>query len=626
MSVHSTQHASINLVDDKPDLDKVVVILESTAGQQLLPDKASTQWRDPALDDFYAPLVVLALQEADTPLPEIPDFLYEAFHRSGERLEFENLYFERRRRLARAAIALLRCQNRGPERTALEASLKNKLEAIHQEESWSLPAHVKAHSGKDPLTIDLFSAETANTVAEIMELFGHCMPNELVETLSSRLEREFFENYLNRYSEFWWTSSPNNWNAVCHQGVIGAALTQLEDTALLAKLLVVAGRCLENYIGGFADDGGSSEGPGYWAFGFGKYAQLSAQLEKRTQGQLSLIGESAKYKQIARYGPSMVLPGNKLVNFSDCTPGIVHWPWLLNYLGTRLDEPLCRQLGAQHFRDLLSKGLQPHARHANFGYLKEFMLLHGEQVHSGTSPFNPGDIYLKDLGVIVSHGGGQGGERWHFAAKAGHNGEFHNHNDCGSYILNIGEESIIEEIGAPEYVKAYFQAETRYHFLAARTRGHSLAVINGCEQSAGVEYSTKVVHYRNDAEHMSTSMDLTGAYPEAAGCSRYIRTFRFDKIAPKIEVTEEFELGSTMDLESAIITRCKVQEKQGLCILQGKSHAVVLTPLEGTTIASIESLPFSNHTGHADAVTRISLRAETITPRTAIAYRLEIAP
>src|SRR5690606_26104694 len=95
--------------------------------ERVLPAVTSPQWRDPALDACYAPVVELALKEANQPLPEIADNLYAVFHQTGDRLGFENIYFERRRRLARSAVALLRCQDKPHERALLEASLQSKL-------------------------------------------------------------------------------------------------------------------------------------------------------------------------------------------------------------------------------------------------------------------------------------------------------------------------------------------------------------------------------------------------------------------------------------------------------------------------------------------------------------------
>src|SRR5438128_2726457 len=81
-------------------------------------------------------------------------------------------------------------------------------------------------------------------------------------------------------------------NAVCHQGVPGAALAVEDDLDLLAALLASAEECLRIFLGGFGADGSTSEGPSYWSYGFGRFAELNRQLETATNGAFSFFGNS----------------------------------------------------------------------------------------------------------------------------------------------------------------------------------------------------------------------------------------------------------------------------------------------------------------------------------------------
>ncbi|MET0263734.1 MAG: heparinase, partial [Rariglobus sp.] len=56
---------------------------------------------------FCEQLIERARGEADSPLPVLTDALYQDYSVTGTRLNFEKVYFERRRLFARAAIALL---------------------------------------------------------------------------------------------------------------------------------------------------------------------------------------------------------------------------------------------------------------------------------------------------------------------------------------------------------------------------------------------------------------------------------------------------------------------------------------------------------------------------------------
>ena len=78
----------------------------------------------------------------------------------------------------------------------------------------------------------------------------------------------------------------NNWTAVCNAGVVGAALYLEKDLSRLAEMIARAARSLDDYLLTFDQDGGSSEGPGYWSYGFGYYSILGQLVEQRTgEGQ-----------------------------------------------------------------------------------------------------------------------------------------------------------------------------------------------------------------------------------------------------------------------------------------------------------------------------------------------------
>jgi hypothetical protein len=166
---------------------------------------------------------------------------------------------------------------------------------------------------------------------------------------------------------------------------------------------------------------------------------------------------------------------------------------LLTYLGERLDDAGNRaEAGARYAATVEDKPDLDGGRFDTFYLLR--MVLNAPQL---TSQLRPQDrerenVYLPDLAVWISHGCDHSGTRWALATKAGHNGEHHNHNDCGSFMLVVNDQPMIEEIGAPQYERDFFTPK-RYEFLAARTLGHSLPIINGCEQQAGAQFAARVL-------------------------------------------------------------------------------------------------------------------------------------
>jgi hypothetical protein len=553
-------------------------------------------------------------------MPELGEELYREFYANGSRLPFESAYFERRRRLARAAIAAI--LDESPERGQWLDSLREKTQAVFSEFSWGLPANVNSPSGRDPLHIDPFAAETANLMAELLTLFPDVFAPSLVAAIKNRIRRDFSENYVNRHEDFFWTKATNNWNAVCHQGVVGAALALEEDTALLAKILTVAKKYLPLFLRGFGSDGACSEGPGYWQYGFGWFCVLNEQLETRTDGQLSLVAGDPHVLEIARFGPRVTLTNFHFVNFSDSPRTGALSPSLLTYLGKRLGDEKILAHARKSYERLDQTGLNLQGQQKDLLYFVRLLLNTPESTEVEMS-LEPEDNFFKDLAVIVSSGRDSGGHLWEFAAKGGNNAEQHNHNDCGSYILNIDGHPVVTEIGAPEYTKDFFR-ENRYQYLAARTLGHSLPIVNGREQAAGPQYASKVIGYEMTPTRVQFSVDLAECYPSDAHCGELIRSFTFDKVKGNLRVKEYFDLTVHQSFETSVLTEEAVDMRGTCAVIHAKGGDVMVRPFDETLIIGVETHEYRDHGGNPRKIYRIILRPAKLTEQRFVGYELEM--
>lgn len=610
----------INLLHSAATEAEIAAILAETAGRPALPALGDAAWGSrsdhPSVAAWLPALVARAESEAGEPLPPLPDGLYADFFKTGVRLPFENVYFERRRRLGRAAMALLFAKEEA-DRGLFLRSFLDKLGGILDEESWALPAHVWTDpSGKDPMQIDLFAAETANTVAELLVVFRAVIPDAAAQRIKSRLRTRIFENYADRQPPFHWTGLPMNWNAVCHQGVVGSALTIEDDHALVARLLVQASRFLPVFLDGFGNDGSTSEGPAYWSYGFGWFSELNAQLEHRTRGALSLFEGDAKIGRIARFAPLLTFSGGHFVNFSDGGhDGRLGAP-LLAYLGERLAEPAIGTLGAAIYRHQITEGINLDVQRCDFFFLSRLVLRAPDAgvVVSAQEPVQP-DAYFADYGAVVARGTDGRGHFWEFSAKGGHNDEHHNHNDCGSFLLNIDGAPALIEIGAPEYVHDFFAPATRYQFLAARSLGHSVPLVNGIEQGAGREFSATVIGAEVGGDRVAFTVDLTGCYPASARCRKLHRSFVLEKSAGRLVVSDTYELDAPGAVESILMVRDPVVRKWGEAHITTPAVSLRVVPRDGTYLGAIETCPYRGHRGTDEEVFR--LRFSSSTPRAA---------
>lgn len=556
-----------------------------------LPPLGDARWArvfaSPALASARGALLAAAAAERTEPLPELTNALYADYAATGIRLNFENPYFERRSHLARAALALL---ERGSVpalelATSLEArSFLEKFEAIFDEVSWALPAHVPGPTGRESGMVDLFAARTANALAEYLHVFAAIIPAALRERVRARLRRDVFESFLAR--DFFWMESTNNWNAVCHQGVLGAALAVEDDADLLARLCLRAREALPRFLAGFGPDGACSEGPAYWDFGFGWFAYLNTQLETRTGGRLSLFASRDIFPLMAGYAPALALAGGGVVNFSDCAPTATLRPHILHDLGERLALPACAELASVQLRAHLDEaGSVLVARRTDFLYWPRLLLAApeilarvGSDGGAVTAALAP-DVYYPSFGLWVARGRDRAGHLWEIAAKAGHNDEHHNHDDVGSFILHVDGRPFIAEIGRPAYTREFFSPGTRYSFLAARTLGHSLPIINGREQGTGARFAGVVSLAETGGERVAFEAELAGAYPDEAACTSFRRRLDFDKNAGVCVWRDSIRLRSPGEVESAVIT---VGGDEGCVVIE--SPEVLLIRRDGLTL------------------------------------------
>jgi len=615
---------TVNLLLAPLSVDELEGILRQCPPCALIPPSGSTIWLDLAERTTIKRWLDTIRKQVDKdiaqPMPVLSEDMYREFYTKGQRLSFENAYFERRRIIGRIAMCAL--FDRVPDRWLVH--LFERVQEILNEFSWALPANINSPSGQDPCRIDLFAAETCHMMADLHSLFGERMPAPLRDTLIARLNHQFFENYLQRHDDFWWTKSTNNWNGVCHQGVLGAALALEADPNRLARMLFIAKQYLPIFLSGFKKDGGYGEGPGYWQYGFGWFAMLNEQLETRTRNRLSLFENQPGLAEIARFGPRLALENFQFVNFGDSPRAGALNPSLLDYLGERLDDDSLRAHALRNYARLSKTGLNLNNQRTDLFYLTRlFLRLPPSPLADAPLPMQ--DVYFRDLGTLVTRFQDVNGHLWEFAAKAGHNAEHHNHNDCGTFLLNINGIPLVTEIGQPEYTKDFFR-ENRYQYLAARTIGHSLPIVNGQEQSAGTQYIAKVLSHEMTEDHVEFSIDLTECYPKMASIGDLVRSFYLDKKKARLRVKEFYELGNQHSYETALIADGEINIRDGYAELNDGGVTLIIRPFDATELSNVEELEYRDVTGIPRKVHRLIMTPSRLDEQKYIGYEIEIAP
>jgi len=133
------------------------------------------------------------------------------------------------------------------------------------------------------------------------------------EALITKVLRTSFEDEAGKS----WISGNNNWTAVCHGGLVIAALAVAEREPALAHQIV--DRALKNmprYAALYAPAGAYSEGPDYWAYGTTFYALMTETL-RMCLGTTGNLEQAPGFLQTADYTLQMTAPSGLLYNFAD---------------------------------------------------------------------------------------------------------------------------------------------------------------------------------------------------------------------------------------------------------------------------------------------------------------------
>ncbi|MDQ6422788.1 heparinase II/III family protein [Paenibacillus sp. LHD-117] len=466
--------------------------------------------------------------------PLLTDELFRDYGETGERLPYERVYFEKRKRLnAFALMAWLR-----PSSPAYLDALHKTAWSVCEEFTWCLPAHYGEKRGPYG-NIDLFAAETGFALCEMAALLGDALEPELAKRIAEEAERRLFEPYLEQ-GPYPWEKLENNWSSVCAGSIGSAALYAIADADRLARVLEKVQAAMDCFLAGYGEDGACVEGYSYWQYGFGYYVYYADLLKTATSGAFDGFSGS-KAREIALFQQRCFSGGDTVINFSDSPQYNGVYMGLTmrlrdEYPEVALPNPSLREpYAADHC------GRWAHA-------LRNLIWASSSREGAVIAEAEAGDWptearYLADAGWFLSRYVPERGTSYCFAAKGGHNGESHNHNDCGHFILHADGEAYLADLGSGVYTKQYFGPD-RYTFWCNGSQGHSLPIVNGQLQEAGEQRKARVTEANVGGEEDRFALELSGLYPASAGLVSLARSFRWRKAGkPSLILTDRISFG-----------------------------------------------------------------------------------
>lgn len=438
------------------------------------------------------------------------------FYETGDRSFYEKKYYERRYDCAYMSAALWLTEDKKYIKPLIDTIF-----IICDEYTWCLPAH--ANMDKDPSPelivnwIDLANSETSKILTEIAVLIGDKLPKYVNERIGFELRRRIIEGLKNE--RYGWSKSTSNWAAVCG-GSSGSVLLHFGTEEEIKLIMPKIYKAMDNFLVGYENDGCCREGVGYWSYGFGHFLYFARLIHTYTNGEKNYF-TSEKVRNIALFFQKIRMGNRKAYCMSDS---------MQDYYTDVKNLSFLRQI---YGKDILYPEISLSNHDDNIYSLTGLLWLDTEYKEdtwpAGITCFEDAQIYIKRTA------------RYSFAAKGGTNGEPHNHNDIGSFMIVDSNDNIpILDPGKCQYNRDSFDPEKRYTIFVNGSQGHSVPIINGKYQVEGIENKAENVEMGEDF----FSLDIQGGYEDGL-INKIHRTFRFGE--DSVVMTDEFDLSDNTE-------------------------------------------------------------------------------
>ena len=505
----------------------------------LLPQAGDSFWRDSIPTEMRQSYVSYGEQYADKPWTVLPWTVFAEYKITGNRVNYEGICFEKRRQLAALVMAEI-MEGKG----RFIHQIIDGIGSFCEETWWGIPAH---YSKPIPLTelqeVDLFNAETAGLIAwtrYMLEKQLDAFSPALCQRIDGEIERRILQPAVER--DYWWKTAGMNWNPWICSNWLACVLICEKDEARKAEAIRQIRQATQAFIDAYPEDGGCDEGPGYWDRAAASMFEIMRLLDFEPTGvgsqETGVMRQESKVRRMAAYAYKTYIGNDYCVCFADAHENkAVQQVNIVYPFGLWLNDQTMREFGAWlgQRKQVLTNPAALFDKSGNFPTLgRELFFLRHIREFMAEQPREPllKDVWLPDLQIMTARRG-----NLYVAMKGGHNGESHNHNDVGSFIVYRNNEPLFIDPAVGEYTAKTF-GKDRYDIWTMQSQYHNLPQINGTDQKDGKAFAAKVVSHKNG----QLTLDIAGAYPAEADVKSWKRTVTATKSG--ITVTEDFELNN----------------------------------------------------------------------------------
>lgn len=518
--------------------------------------KTPEEWRGKFTDSILNNFIKAGEIALKKEFKSIPATVTLEFVRTGNRSNYSKISYEKRELLWDLALAES-IEGKG----RFSDHMMDGIWSICEETFWGISAHLtnqKAGKGlpdaEDPI-IDLFAAETASTLAWTDYFAGAALEkvSPLIRPrIKYEIERRIFRPMVTAKYFYLGRGNPeaklNNWTPWIMSNYINAVLLIEDDDVKRVAGLKFAMKYIDQYINGLGEDGGCDEGPSYWFGAGGTVFDALNLLDNATNGKVNIFKEPFIQK-MASYIYKTHISNEYFINVADAAPKLHPNGVMLYRFGKAIGDKKMMSFGSWTYHQFDTNSYTVPKNHRSRGL---FDLIAIQECAKYPANYkNVSDVWLSDVQLMAA----RSKNGFFLASHGGHNGESHNHNDVGDFIIYLNGEPLIIDVGAGNYTARTFSSD-RYKLWFNSSSFHNLPTINGYQQSGGTSYTATNVQYYSDDKQSSLIMDISKAYPAESEIKSWLRKVELNKKG-NIKISDNYQLSnSPKSIAQSFMTVC----------------------------------------------------------------------
>ena len=401
-------------------------------------------------------------------------------------------------------------------------------------------------------------AEMSFGVALALDWAGEDLPKTTVSLAKKALiEKGIIPSFNEDGERMFWINGHNNWNAVCHGGMIAASLAVADvDPELAAKTISRALDKLPNSLKEYAPDGVYPEGPSYWGYGT-SYTIIASNTLETAFGSDFGISESPGFMKGAEFLLNATAPSGNYFNFADSgdkyNGGVA---LLLSWFGAKTADAL-------YFDHSFFQNPKEAGRFAGLGLVWL----------SQMDPKNTGKIAQNWLGKGTNPIAIFRGDSDYFAGMKGGKAQLsHGNMDAGTFVFDLNGVRWVVDPGNQRYyllnkigfnLAGHCQDCPRWTLLTKNNRTHSTITVN--DEDFNVQGFAPIIDFK-DQDQAEVSIDLSNLYFDNTKAVQ--RKFTKDS-KRSLLIEDTFETNeNTKSITWGLMTQAEVSLEKNVAVLK----------------------------------------------------------